>query len=84
MKRFQDSYLLEFLDIVHELVAILVGGKYIAKLIFVNSSYVVIVYGARELSHILAVSFRENGNNLRRMSSLVMPVYLNISQISKN
>lgn len=60
---------------------VLVGGKYFAKNFWTNSLHVVIVPKVRKFSHILALFFKENENNLRWIASFIMPIYLNVSMM---
>ena len=60
---------------------ILVGGKYLDKKICAKSFYVVIKPAGRELSHSFALSFKEKGNNLSRIASLLTPLCLKVSHI---
>lgn len=63
--------------------AIVAFGKYLAQNFKAISSHVVMVSGSMELSHTLALSLSENGNNLRHIVLSVMSVCLKVSQISK-
>ena len=62
---------------------VLPGRKYLVRKAFKSKSYEVIEFGANEFNHNFAFSLKENGNNLRRIASVLTPFILKGSQISK-
>jgi len=60
--------------------AVLLGGKNLARKAFVSSSHVEIDPGGSECSHALALSLSENGNRRRRMASVDAPFIFSVSQ----
>jgi len=64
-------------------VAVLLGGKNLARKAFVSSSHVVIDPGGKECSHALALSLSENRNKRRRMASVDAPLIFRVSYTSR-
>lgn len=62
--------------------AVFDGGKNLDKNLWAKSCHVVILLAGREFNQILALSRRENGNNLNLMASSVTSLYLKVAQIS--
>ena len=63
---------------------VLDSGKNLVKNFYANSFYEPILLGCKDWSHPLALSLRENRNNLIRITSSITPFNLIVSQISKN
>jgi len=63
--------------------AVLLGGKNLARKVFVSSSHVVIDPRGNECSHALTLSLSENGNRRRRMASVDAPLIFRMSYTSR-
>jgi len=63
--------------------AILLGGKNLARKTLVSSSHVVIHPDGKECSQALALSLSEKGNNHTRIASMETPLSFNMSHTSK-
>ena len=63
--------------------AVLLGGKSLARKIFVSLSHAVIHPGGNEWRHALALSLSEKGNTRRRMASVETLLSFNVSHTSK-
>jgi len=63
--------------------AVLLGGKNLARKAFLSSSLVEIDPGYKECSYALALSLGENGNRCRRMASVDVLFIFRVSHTSK-
>ena len=61
----------------------LVGGKYLDKNFYTKASQVVIEFGSKDISQLFALPFKENGNNLSLIASLLTPFILNVAKNSR-
>jgi hypothetical protein len=61
------------------MMAVLLGGKYLARNTLQRSSQVVIELSGREFNQDRALSLREKGNSLRQIASGEAPLVLNVS-----
>src|SRR6266487_6129061 len=64
--------------------AVLLGGKYLARKTFFNSFHVVTELGCRDWSQALALSRNENGNKRSLIASGLIPLALTVSAYCKN
>ena len=65
------------------ILVVFADGKYLAKNAFANKSQMVIDTGGCEFNHAFSLSLSVKGNNLNLIASSDIPLYLNVSQISK-
>lgn len=63
---------------------VLLGGKYLAKKTFFNSSHVVMELDSKDYSHALALSLNEKGKICNRITSGLTPLAFTISAYCTN
>src|ERR1051325_8361037 len=65
-------------------IAVLLGGKYLVKKTFFNSSQVVIEFEGRDWSQARALSLKEKGNRRNRIASGFTPFAFTVSAYCTN
>ena len=62
---------------------VLVGGQYFVKNLWTKSAQLIMESGGLEVSHYLALSLKDSGNNLSYMAFYITPLYFTLSHTSK-